>query len=618
MQVRLERAGRSVSDFLEEDLLADYLGLSKEAYSHLERFRSFLHSYYVQEHSYWPPAPVSPGSTALPRSVYENLQSDIRSLYEYLVDSDSTVSVEDSLLVDVGLQTFRKVAAFDKRNKHTPLAHPLPLTPKITHVVQQRRAFSRLSIFSSRRSKLIRRVATACALANATNIRDPHVMENRLVREYLLFEKSWTMKESARSGISSVEGRRLRWILVYALLQTLTSVTKVPPEVRDTQNLAYPLCCQTAGTPPWQFTSVAPPAAPTPKPVEAKVRTGTNSRSKTISPLSLKEAILAKRRAANTSPLPIHPALRMPAEADSADRERFHTPDAHTPPLSIPNRHENRSQTPKRISFANRLNLRAPKPVRQKSWDVLSQDLQGADSPTLPPPMRVPIPESRSVTAMTEPAPVAMSTLSTSSVEPTTPTTPNGSHGGSTTDSSYTPSSPSSSSDVGDNGSNSDGMSHRSVILANGRPSSDIEAGHDDDVESDYGDGKELDSTCNNGGGVTLPLTPSPALLDTRPPPPRIPRGRARESIFPIIPMKSTKRRSFHAPGYGHSHTSSDSSTATAVSVTESLVANAAAKLRMDLAREAEAEDDDDEVLIEGEYMGGMDANRELDAYLSS
>ncbi len=42
-------------------------------------------------------------------------------------------------------------------------------------------------------------------------------------------------------------------MLVYTILQTLLSATRVPEEVRDTQNVPYNLCVLTAGCPPWNI-----------------------------------------------------------------------------------------------------------------------------------------------------------------------------------------------------------------------------------------------------------------------------------------------------------------------------------------------------------------------------
>ncbi|KAL9123241.1 MAG: hypothetical protein Q9187_000222, partial [Circinaria calcarea] len=46
MDIRLDHVGKSLGNFLEDDLSEAYLGLPDEARGHLERFRSFLHSFY--------------------------------------------------------------------------------------------------------------------------------------------------------------------------------------------------------------------------------------------------------------------------------------------------------------------------------------------------------------------------------------------------------------------------------------------------------------------------------------------------------------------------------------------------------------------------------------------
>lgn len=48
------------------------------------------------------------------------------------------------------------------------------------------------------------------------------------------------------------DARKVRWILIYTILQTLLSATRIPAQVRDIQNLSYNLCVLTAGCPPWK------------------------------------------------------------------------------------------------------------------------------------------------------------------------------------------------------------------------------------------------------------------------------------------------------------------------------------------------------------------------------
>ncbi|KAL8696321.1 MAG: hypothetical protein Q9224_002854, partial [Gallowayella concinna] len=103
---------------------------------------------------------------------------------------------------------------------------------------------------NSHTQKNERRMAAVTALCTATNPTDIKILECSLVREYVRFEKSWTLLEKDES-VSCSDARKVRWILIYAILQTLISVTRAPPEVRDTEGVPYPLCCQIAGTPPW-------------------------------------------------------------------------------------------------------------------------------------------------------------------------------------------------------------------------------------------------------------------------------------------------------------------------------------------------------------------------------
>ena len=261
MNVRLERAGKSLGNFLEEDLSGAYLGLGNEAQAHLERFRSFLHSFYVGKFGYWPPAPIRSNSTAVPKSTCRSMYFEFRNLYEYLVDPLSSSSFQDNRPADGGLCVLQNVQAFDKRRKYASLPHPLSLVPEIPESLHKQTP-RLLRIFGSSQAKFERRLVAYTTLAAATNSCSPQVMECPLVREYMYFEKTWTMRESGT--LPCAEARKVRWILTYAILQTLISVTCAPKEVRDPEGVSYPLCCQVGGTPPWAMTA-------TPKKYEEKL-----------------------------------------------------------------------------------------------------------------------------------------------------------------------------------------------------------------------------------------------------------------------------------------------------------------------------------------------------------
>ena len=252
MSVRLERAGKSLAGFLDEDLSCTFGNDTRVA---LERFRTFLHSFYVGKFGYWPPAPLKGNSNALPKSTCRSMYFEFRKLYEYLVDPLSSNSIQDNRPADGGLCVLQNIKAFDKRHKISSLPHPLPLVPEIPQTLCNHKSSKMLRFFSSRKVKNDGRATEVAALSAATNPGSLSVMECPLVREYLQFEKTWTKKGSER--LSCAEARKVRWILIYAILQTLISVTRAPTEVRDTEGVSYPLCCQIAGTPPWGNSSTA-------------------------------------------------------------------------------------------------------------------------------------------------------------------------------------------------------------------------------------------------------------------------------------------------------------------------------------------------------------------------
>ncbi|KAI4276536.1 MAG: hypothetical protein LQ337_002418 [Flavoplaca oasis] len=249
MSLRLEHAGHSLGNFLEDDLSGAYLGLAAPARAHLDRFRSFLQSFYVAKYGYWPPTRTNTTSAAFSKATFKSMYFEFRNLYEYLVDPMSSPELQSNRPADGGICVFQNVTAFDKRRRYVSLPHPLPLLPKVP--VQAGRPNTVRKLFKhSNAMKAERRATALAAVSAATNRGDIRILECNLVREYLRFEKSWTLLEKDES-VSCSDARKVRWILIYAILQTLISVTRAPPEVRDTEGVSYPLCCQIAGTPPW-------------------------------------------------------------------------------------------------------------------------------------------------------------------------------------------------------------------------------------------------------------------------------------------------------------------------------------------------------------------------------
>ncbi|KAH7065349.1 hypothetical protein B0J12DRAFT_535857, partial [Macrophomina phaseolina] len=248
MDLHLTRISKAVSTFLEAELSPSNLGLPQGARVHLERFRSFLHSFYVDKFGYWPP----PKGTSFSRDLCRSMYYDFRALYDYLVDPDSSDSLQAQKPADGGICVLQNLQAFDQRHKYTPLPHPLPLLPATqlpTGRIQAQKNLVAMKL-GNRQSKTDKQLMQLAALTAATNSKKTTVANAPLVRLYKIFERDSLEKQKEKVSIS--DARKVRWILIYATLQMLISVTRAPREVRDTDCAHYPLCCLTAGTPPWR------------------------------------------------------------------------------------------------------------------------------------------------------------------------------------------------------------------------------------------------------------------------------------------------------------------------------------------------------------------------------
>lgn len=249
MDLHLGRVMAALSNFLEDDFSSAYLGLSQGARAHLDRFRSFLHSFYVEKFGYWPPPEGSCFSKALYRSMY----FDFRSLYDYLVDMESSDSIQSQKLASGGICVLQNVQAFDKRHKNAPLPHPLPRIPEDIaphNRTQSQRALVAFKL-GSKQARTDRYMTTRAALTAATNAHDISVTSSPLVMAYMRFERECAVSQREEK-VSIADARKVRWLLIYGVLQMLISAMRAPKEVRDTEEPTYPLCCLITGTPPWK------------------------------------------------------------------------------------------------------------------------------------------------------------------------------------------------------------------------------------------------------------------------------------------------------------------------------------------------------------------------------
>ncbi|KAJ5054759.1 uncharacterized protein L3040_001023 [Drepanopeziza brunnea f. sp. 'multigermtubi'] len=186
MDARLDQYGTRLSSFLWDELSDAHLGFSSAARAHLNKFRSFLHSYHKEKLGCYPPA-CEYGRTSFPKHIYAQMCTEFQNLGDKM--------------------------------KSNP------------------------------------RLVTLAHLVIATNGQDQAVLDCTLVRAYKGFEEHcvfYPTKGDRNEKLSQTDARKVRWILIYSILQTLLSATLAPREVRDTHNVPYNICVITAGCPPWK------------------------------------------------------------------------------------------------------------------------------------------------------------------------------------------------------------------------------------------------------------------------------------------------------------------------------------------------------------------------------
>lgn len=243
LETHLESVSENLGNFLEHELSPANLGLTPGARAHLDRFRTFLHGFYVRKFGYWPP----PKSYAFAKSLLLSMYYDFQNLYEYLVDPDSTNSIQQQKLASGGVCVWQSIQAFDNRNAYEPLAHSSSRLPELAPT--RRQSQSQRALKTLRLGVRVSNTAASNALARAANAIDPRVVNSPLVKAYREFESDASQHKEEK--ISVGDARKVRWIMVYCTFQMLVSVIKAPPQVRDS-GPTYALCCDVSDYPPWK------------------------------------------------------------------------------------------------------------------------------------------------------------------------------------------------------------------------------------------------------------------------------------------------------------------------------------------------------------------------------
>jgi len=178
---------------------------------------------------------------------------DFQDLYDYLVDKNSVESAQAGGKIASGISVRQHIDEFNKRLKYEPLPNALPILPEFSNLQSLRTSQRALRVLGmtkdSKDTKSQHAVSFRSALHDAANRGDQRLEESPLVQAYVASEDEQAARHASKTSI--IEARKVRWILIYGVLQTLISINRTSEEVKDVESCNYPLCCATAGTPPW-------------------------------------------------------------------------------------------------------------------------------------------------------------------------------------------------------------------------------------------------------------------------------------------------------------------------------------------------------------------------------
>lgn len=251
MDLRLGKIGGMLASFLQDDLSEAHLGLYAGARAHLERFRTLLNGFYAAKLGYYPPPSADSRTTIFELDVIRTMKDDFEALFEYLVDENFEASRSLPASAQGGICTLQSVQSFDARHKFKTLDHPMPLLPEIKISSSRRMSWF---IPQNMKPGSKERASSHVALLKSTNQNRMSLLDNDLVRAYRKFEDDSIyspLKADKLENLSIVDARKVRWILIYTIYQTLKQATEPPSEVRDTEDAPYNLCISTANIPPW-------------------------------------------------------------------------------------------------------------------------------------------------------------------------------------------------------------------------------------------------------------------------------------------------------------------------------------------------------------------------------
>ncbi|KAE9964171.1 hypothetical protein BLS_002128 [Venturia inaequalis] len=280
MQLRLIEAEERLSRFdFPEMWYIDGVSNSHPTQKSFEAFRDFLYGFYEAEYGQWPPRHEDHQGHWLNRSLMGRLQADFGAIYQYWVDREIAWDSNEERHTrkwemaptrlraggfeadSPGLPITDMLIGFDSSQKYDHIPHPYPLLPTSRSPSPNMKS-ARKSIFSKFKSfkepvksdvKSQYQMALAFNTASNINRLGTSFEDNKIIDEIGIYEKSFQM-----SGVQPHEARLGRWVLLYGILQVLSTVSVDTLGLKYKDKIKYFISPSLEGCPPWRSLEAAP------------------------------------------------------------------------------------------------------------------------------------------------------------------------------------------------------------------------------------------------------------------------------------------------------------------------------------------------------------------------
>ncbi|KAF2856632.1 hypothetical protein T440DRAFT_549986 [Plenodomus tracheiphilus IPT5] len=268
LQLRIMEAEERLSGFDFADLWEGNPKIANSpVYQHYQLFRQFLVGHYQRIHGDWPPAS---GKTWLNRKITQSMQEDFGSLYDYLVNREVFWNPREERASRKWEMAHRKMEGFtadlpelgitdmlvmfDAKQGYTHIPHSYPLLPReVPKVGKDKEKKSFFSSLMRDKTKDITRDAKAhlqlsIVFSDATNIEklDVNFNGSTLIDKFEQFELTTDLKHATPR-----EARLGRWVLLYGILQVLSTLSVDVQGLKHTDGVRYFLCTDLKRIPEW-------------------------------------------------------------------------------------------------------------------------------------------------------------------------------------------------------------------------------------------------------------------------------------------------------------------------------------------------------------------------------